>query len=68
MRIPDLTPGQGLLIGLLVSATGWTVGYLAWRIPYGFLAYVVSVIGCAVGLVSAIFVLAMVKRITLRRF
>jgi hypothetical protein len=67
MKMPHLTPVQGLLIGLLVSATGWTVGYLAWGIPNGFLAYFVSVFGCAIGLVSAVFVLAMAKRIALRR-
>jgi hypothetical protein len=67
MKMPLFTPAKGFWIGLLVSATGWTVGYLAWRIPYGFLAFIVSAIGCAIGLVSAIFVLAMVKRIALRR-
>ena len=67
MKIPYLTPGQGLLIGLLVSAAGWAVCYFAWKIPYVIPAYIVSAIGCVTGLASAIYALWMVKRIALRR-
>jgi hypothetical protein len=54
MQIPYLTPGQGLLTGLLVSAAGWAVCYFAWLIPYVIPAYIVSAIGCVTGLASAI--------------
>jgi len=67
MKIPYLTPGQGLLIGLLVSAAGWTVCYFAWLIPYVIPAYIVSAIGCLTGLAAAIFALWMVKQIAVRR-